>query len=383
MAVEPAKGAGIRPQARHAHTHLESVYRFLTHCPAELADYSGTVDLGACIHRDEDTRFKQRVHRLEEGTDMSHSDHVREADLLPDALEAWGAEALRQNLFEQLRRLARREGLALTRKRVAHEVEQDSYCRRLLDRWQTPECNRQSTWQELVDCGTRACRNISPVCVRCGECCRSSSPILYSPDLLLVRKEEIPLRELITLRIDEPATSPFADKPFTLTAECVKVREKPGSSECVFFDSEEEQCSIHEHRPYQCQAQSCWDESGVEGLMSLKILTRRDLFAGVDALLEIMDDHDRRCSFGKLADAFEDLEKSKGANIDEVVDLIAYEDHFRHFAAERMNLPEDALDLFFGRSLSSRVRLFGFRVDHGTDGSRTLISEGAPARDAP
>jgi Fe-S-cluster containining protein len=323
------------------------------------------------------------VHRLQQGTNMSPSDPGREVNPQSDVLATWGVDALRRNLFQRLRRLARQEGLALTAKRVAHEIEQDPYCRRLLERWPAPECDRESTWQELMDSGARACRNVSPICVRCGECCRNASPILYSPDLLAVRRERIPLKELMALRIDEPASSPFADKPFPLSSECIKVREKPGSSECVFFDSEHELCGIHEHRPYQCQAQSCWDESGVEGLMSLKVLTRRELFSGVDALLEIMDDHDRRCSFAKLVEAFEELHKSQGATLDDVVELIAYEDHFRSFVAERMGLPEDALDLFFGRSLASRVRLFGFRVDEGVDGSRTLVAENAASPSPP
>lgn len=41
--------------------------------------------------------------------------------------------------------------------------------------------------------------------------------------------------------------------------------------------------------------------------------------------------------------------------------------------AERLGLPRGVLDLFFGRSFSSMVGLFGFRVESKSGGAKVLL----------
>lgn len=77
----------------------------------------------------------------------------------------------------------------------------------------------------------------------------------------------------------------------------------------------------------------------------------------------------------KLSDAFAELAETNGREIDRVLELMAHEDHFRHFFAERLNIPEDTLDLVFGRSFAELAPLFGFHVVTEPDGSRCLVPE--------
>jgi Fe-S-cluster containining protein len=214
-----------------------------------------------------------------------------------------------------------------------------------------------------------------PVCVQCGECCRNGSPTLHLEDLELLQREVIPWRQLVTLRAGEPAYSPFDAKPFLLPCECIKIREKPGSNRCVFLDDETAQCRIYNDRPVQCRAQACWDPAPARQLSQLPYLTRRDIFREVELLIDIIAQHDQRCSFEKLSGVFTHLAESQGGAIDEALELLAYEDHFRHFFAERLNIPGDTLDLVFGRSFEELAPLFGFRVVTEPDGSHCLMSE--------
>jgi len=210
-------------------------------------------------------------------------------------------------------------------------------------------------------------------CVLCGDCCRQGSPTLHRDDLEILVRGAISQQHLITLRKGEPVYSPYEEKPVYLREERIKIREKPGTRECIFFDTQTSRCTIYPDRPAQCRAQACWDPDPAREVAARPCLTRRDLFRDVDLVLELLDEHDGRCSFGKLEGAFDRLHKSGGRNIDEVVDTLAFEDHFRSFVAERLNLSEDVLELFFGRSFSSMVGLFGFRVEKKTDGTRLIL----------
>jgi len=104
-------------------------------------------------------------------------------------------------------------------------------------------------------------------------------------------------------------------------------------------------------------------------------LTRRDLFQGVEILADILAEHDRRCGYEKLRAAFQRLGESKGDTIEEVLDLLGYESHFREFFSEKLSIPPTMLPLVFGRSFGDLVVHFGFRVREGTDGSRILLPD--------
>jgi hypothetical protein len=120
-------------------------------------------------------------------------------------------------------------------------------------------------------------------------------------------------------------------------------------------------------------AQACWDPKEAEQVSKLPYLTRGDIFEGVELLLDIIKEHDIRCAFDKLNEAFKRLEETQGETVDEVLDLMAYEDHFRAFLAEKLNIPEDNLELVFGRSFADLSSCFGFKVEKEPDGSRCLV----------
>jgi len=210
-------------------------------------------------------------------------------------------------------------------------------------------------------------------CLLCGDCCRQGSPTLHHEDLKILSRGVITQQQLVTLRKGEPVFSPYEEKPVYLREERIKIREKPGTRECIFLDAETNRCRIYPDRPVQCRAQACWDPAPAREVAGQPCLTRRDLFREVDLVLELLDEHDRRCSFDKLEGAFDSLHKSGGKNVAEVIDTLAFEDHFRHFVAERLDLSEEVLDLFFGRSFSSMVGLFGFRVEERPDGTKVVL----------
>ncbi|MCP4603091.1 MAG: YkgJ family cysteine cluster protein [Proteobacteria bacterium] len=288
----------------------------------------------------------------------------------------WNTEELKENWLAHLESLASESSINLSMKRLRYQTEEASSYHEIVDRWSEMNSDKRTqAWEQLLGSCEQNTKEMLPICVQCGDCCRKGSPTLLLEDLELLREEKIPWDQMVTLRKGEPARSPYTDDLFYLPAERIKLRERNGTRTCGFLDDTTGMCNLHIERPIQCRAQACWDPEPARELANEPHLTRRHIFEGMDVLLEMMDEHDRRCSFEQMRNAFEELKQSEGKNIDEVVEFLAFEDHFRHFTAENLKIPENTLDLVFGRSLISMVRLFGFRVDVGEDGTRTLLPE--------
>ncbi len=288
----------------------------------------------------------------------------------------WNQKTLEKNWRAHLEALARENKVGLTMERLRFQAEQGASYSDTGDRWSELNAeSRAAAWQNLIKTSKEATKEMMPVCVQCTQCCRKGSPTLMRDDLELLGDEKIPWSELVTLRVGEPARSPYTEEVFYLPEERIKLREKPGTKTCVFLDEEASTCTIHVDRPMQCRAQACWDPETGKELMKEQHLTRKDILGQVETLAELLAEHDRRCSFERLRNAFEELKNTEGKAIDEVIDVIAFEDHFRHFVAEKLNIPENTLDFIFGRPLADRVRLFGFRIEVEDDGTRTLLPD--------
>jgi Fe-S-cluster containining protein len=288
----------------------------------------------------------------------------------------WDIQTLRNNWTEHLKSILKDASVSIPLKRVLYQVERSPVYHEITARWEDMDGDeRLKTWKRLLEETAKALEEVLPVCVLCGECCRKGSPTLQLEDLELLKLGKLPWHELFTIRKGQPVRSPFKNEISFLVDERVKVREKAGTQECVFFDDATDQCLVYEDRPAQCRAQACWDPTLAEDLAKQPYLTRRDVFADIELLLDLIEEHDQRCSFSALKNAFERLEPNHAEGLDEILNLLAYEDHFRHFLGEQLKIPQENLDLVFGKSLVDLVPLFGFRIVEEPDGSKCLVPD--------
>jgi Fe-S-cluster containining protein len=288
----------------------------------------------------------------------------------------WDLDTLRSNWIDHLVSLLQETRLSLPLKRIQYQLERSPLHQEIKMRWAAMKGDeRLVTWKNLLAESERAIQEVLPVCVLCGECCRKGSPTLQLEDLDLLKSGKLPWAQLFTIRRGQPVRSPIKDEVSFLVDERIKIREKTGTQECVFFDHATDQCLVYADRPAQCRAQACWDPTVTEDLSKEPYLTRRDMFADIELLLDLIAEHDRRCSFDALKAAFERLAANKGETIDEVLSMLGYEDHFRHFLGEQLKIPAQSLDLVFGKSLADLVPLFGFRVEERADGTKCLVPE--------
>jgi len=302
------------------------------------------------------------------------------SDLSINHPSGWDLERFRANWSVLLESLLKEEAsLLIPSRRIRCQIEQTPAFQEAVSGWEGMHgSHRLDAWKRLLLAADEACRTILPACVQCGECCRMGSPTLHREDLLLLQTGKIPWDQLVTLRKGEPARSPFDGRPFVLPEERIKVREKEGLRECVFLISETDRCSIYVDRPLQCRAQACWDPIPARDTAELPFLLREHIFNGVDLLLEIIAEHEARCGFAVISEAFEEL--SRGASegsVQEVLRLLSYEEHFRQFVSDKFKIPAQNMELLFGRSFAQMSTLFGFRVAEEHDGTRCLVVEQA------
>jgi Fe-S-cluster containining protein len=294
----------------------------------------------------------------------------------PDLPSSWNLGDLEKKWLSHLESMIADKKTSLPLKRLRFQTEQEPAYGEVMNRWlEMNDEERSNGWQSLTESAEKSIQELLPTCVQCGECCKHSSPTLHLEDLDIIRAEKIPWDSLLTIREGEPARNPHTGKPFFLPTDYIKIREKEGSRECLFLDPENDTCTLYQSRPLQCRAQACWDSSQLDELIDEPRLSRRDLFANVKPLIQLIEEHDRRCSFEKMRKLFEALKETEGKNIDAIIDLLAFDEHVRQFAGKKMNIPETVLDLMFGKDLSDRVGLFGFKVEIAADGTRTLTPQ--------
>jgi Fe-S-cluster containining protein len=233
---------------------------------------------------------------------------------------------------------------------------------------------RLQGWQELLDRLVQISYAARPYCLRCGDCCRGGSPSLHGEDIGLWSQGLLSPRELYTLRPGEPVHLNVEGRLGSLPEELVKIRQRPGTGHCIFYQEEEKACRIYEHRPLQCRVQACWDPGPLEQLWSVDKLSRRHLVQDHQEMLELIGAHDERCSLEKLGAAFgEWYESGSEPAIQQVLDQLRYDTALRSLVQERLGLGEDELEFYFGRPLIQIIRAYGFRVEQDDDGTYHLV----------
>ncbi|HSW63808.1 MAG TPA: YkgJ family cysteine cluster protein [Dissulfurispiraceae bacterium] len=199
-------------------------------------------------------------------------------------------------------------------------------------------------------------------CVRCGTCCRTNPPTLLKPDMATLVAGALKPENLVVIRDGERVPSVSEKELYEAPFEMIMIRGRDGSAVCSFL-SGENVCEIYENRPAQCRAYACFGpQATVTGLEAHR-LTRRDIFAEVPVILELMERHNEKCSYRALGTALAKVADGDEAALDAVFDMLQYDTEARPFLLDNLGLPEDVLSLVLGKPMNETISLFGYRVD--------------------
>jgi Fe-S-cluster containining protein len=260
---------------------------------------------------------------------------------------------------------------------VVEEIEKDVFYRDFRNSWEeiNPE-ERIRKWRRQLDRIVETVYACRPYCLRCGDCCSRVSPSLHPEDLQLIKDGTLRYGDLYTVRKGEPVLNNIKGGLDVLSGELIKIKEKPESRECFFYDEAQTSCRIYERRPLQCRVQECWNPQALEKLWSGDKLTRRRLLEEDAELLELIEVHEQRCSAEKLDEAVKKYwETGEPAALDPVTDMLGQDVVIRKFFTERLGRSEEELDFLLGRPLAKLVESYRLKVEKDEERSYRLIQE--------
>lgn len=210
-------------------------------------------------------------------------------------------------------------------------------------------------------------------CIKCGACCRSSSPDLFITDAHLVERGNIPIKYLFTMREGEPIKNLKTRKLEHLTTDIIKIRNiSEDAPSCLFFDDDNQDCGIYQHRPSVCRAFKCWDKRQIDNVKTSPFLTRKDLLSET-GLWDLIQEHQSRCDYrrvAELADAI--IEKDDSDAGHELVAILSYDKAVRDTAIEKGKMDEGMMDFLFGKPVALSLPLFRLRLMTDEDGKQIL-----------
>jgi Fe-S-cluster containining protein len=199
-------------------------------------------------------------------------------------------------------------------------------------------------------------------CIRCGTCCMKGGPTLHRDDAPLFEAGVLKKNHLYTLRTGEVVRK-IDQTLMALEREMIKIKGQDEAWTCMFYDDAQKGCRIYDHRPIECRALKCWDLQELHEVMAKPRLQRKHLINPDDGILKIIGAHEQRCAYAILEASVKELQGPDAEKaVEKILDLLQYDDHMRLFLIEKLNLDPGMMDFFFGRPLTTTIRVFGLCV---------------------
>lgn len=207
-------------------------------------------------------------------------------------------------------------------------------------------------------------QNTTITCERCGTCCIKGGPALHYADKKLLLDELLKPDQLVTVRKGEPALFPAAEKPQPALSEFLKIKGKPASWTCIFFEEHEARCLFYEHRPLECSLLKCWDTSDLEKVAGCDLLNRFDIIKPDDPVLAFIKTHEKECSLTLLPQLLAQAEelRSQQQALADLQDLANRDLAVRAQACRKLNCDLDLELFFFGRPVFLILEQCGFTI---------------------
>ncbi len=202
-------------------------------------------------------------------------------------------------------------------------------------------------------------------CIRCGVCCKKGGPTIHTEDKKLIEKGKITVKFLFTIRKHEPAFDNIRNLIAPAKTDIVKIKGKKDSSECIFYDPSNSECRIYKNRPVECRELKCWDTREISLLYDKNRINRKTLLSGINDLWDLIQDHQDRCSYKKIAEL---SDKVKCDNIgrkdalEKLNEMLRYDYSIRHLIVEKDKKASEMLDFLFGRPLTATLKMFGLKT---------------------
>lgn len=213
-------------------------------------------------------------------------------------------------------------------------------------------------------------------CRRCGTCCKKGGPCFHIEDKMLIENGIILSKYLYTIRDHELCYDNVKKSVLPSASDIIKIKAQKDSLTCIFFNEKENECTIYDNRPLECRALKCWDTREIERIYSKNRLTRKDLISTIQGLWDLIEDHNRRCSYEKLTLFIDSLKKHKNDKaLRGILHIVKYDAQIRELVVQKGGLDHEMTDFIFGRPITETIRMYGFKIKKKGDNYRLIPSD--------
>jgi len=210
-------------------------------------------------------------------------------------------------------------------------------------------------------------------CIRCGTCCKKGGPSFHLEDKILIEKGSIPSKYLYTIREGELSYDNVKERLLPASSDIIKIKGKKDSLTCIFFNEQENECTIYDNRPLECRVLKCWDTREIEKIYSKNRLTRKDLISTIDGLWDLIENHQTQCSHDNLKLFIDILNKyNKNEALKGILDIIEFDARMRELVIEKGSIDLEMTDFLFGRPITETIRMYGFKIKKQNDNYRLI-----------
>lgn len=200
-------------------------------------------------------------------------------------------------------------------------------------------------------------------CIRCGTCCEKGGPAFHQADRLLIESGTIPAKHLFTIRQGELAYDNVRGCLVPVASDIIKIKGKPDTWTCVYFEEAEKACAIYDDRPLECRALKCWDTRELEKIYAGRRLTRQDLVSKIEGLWDLIKEHQIRCNYEKIQNLIRELKTGSSTQTRRKLgEIIRYDTEIRRLVVADGGVDPEMLDFLFGRPLSATLQNLGIEV---------------------
>jgi Fe-S-cluster containining protein len=188
-------------------------------------------------------------------------------------------------------------------------------------------------------------------CRRCGTCCIKGGPVLHREDLKLVRSGGIAKTDLVCLRKGETALDPVKNELVRLEGEMLKIKGQKESWTCLYFTPEPAGCQVYSRRPLECRLLSCTNPELMKKVYARERLTRFDLVGPESGMGQIIMEHERTCSWGKINTllAAWSADQDRKRVLRALLEICHHDLQLRSSLAEMVDMDPDDLQVYLGR----------------------------------
>ncbi len=210
-------------------------------------------------------------------------------------------------------------------------------------------------------------------CIRCGACCIKGGPALHLEDIGILKTKGIKRSDLYTIRKGETVHNNVAGKPSILSEEIIKIKGTGEDYSCIFYGPDEKGCRIYANRPIECRVLKCWDTKDLEAIFEKNRLCRKQLITPDTSLAHIISAHEQRCSYLTLETLINKMREPEAEDaVEKALELLHFDHNLRPLVAQRLELPIEEMDFFFGRPFTTTIKMFGLQVKQ--DGDAFLLT---------